>query len=225
MDPVTALRTFTGVVRFFPRILKKIVVPFWYKVKRWLRPQHRRVSFPGFEKRFVFGFKLRTSWGEIEHYLLTREKEVASLGFSVAIGTGVGGSILAALVVGNLGQNAVVIGIDRQERYLEGHREVTLCALPSEGELSKLIKGKIVIAVSAELVSGGTTELLLDEIRKHAPRRIYTLCIDWHEASKVTPNFWYNYIASGPKDKYNIIHKPWKISPTYIVGDMKQRPS
>jgi hypothetical protein len=225
MHALSIARPLVGLARFIPWMLQNTVRPLWFKLKTWLRPRRRRILLMGFERSFVAGFKLRTSWGEIEHYLLTKEQEVASLGFSAAVGVGIGGTILAALVAGNLGQDAVALGIDRQVRYLEGRRRVQLLGLPNEQDWSELIRGKVVLAVSAELVSGETVELLLEELRNSHPRRIYIFCVDWHEASNIKPDFWYNHIASGPKNKYNIIHKPWKISPTYGVDEGKQRQS
>ncbi len=229
MDPSTALRPLATAARYFPWLLRRVVFPLWYKIKRGLRPTRHKISILGFKWEPILGFKIRTSWGEIKHYLLTIESDFAKLGITLAIGTGVGGGILAALVIGNLAQpNAVVCVTDRQEKYVDGKREAQLRALPSEREMSELVTGKIVVAVAAELVSGQTTKLLMEEIGRYKPARIFTLCIDWHEGSEVMPDFYHNYIASGAaatKNRYKIIQKPWRISPSYLSGDAKQRPS
>jgi hypothetical protein len=198
---------------------RKWLLPAFYATKRWARPRPRRI----FLWSFVLGVKVRTSWGEIEHFVRRENVKLQRINPDVVIGTGVGGGILAALIAGNCA-HAKFYAVERQVRWTVGERHVELFGLGNKRQASKEIKDKVVVLAAAELVSAQTTIQLRALIEVLQPKAIFILCLDLHSTSKIPiPDFVYDRIAASG-DKPNLIQKPWRIVNSYRSGDEGQRP-
>ncbi|MFH1893057.1 MAG: hypothetical protein ABIK83_10310 [Candidatus Zixiibacteriota bacterium] len=79
----------------------------------------------------------------------------------VVIGVGRSGAIAGALLAGNLGELRH-IGIDRIHTYVERQRKTEI--VPSCSSLSDFLKGKNVLLVMSECVTGGTLERARDAL-------------------------------------------------------------
>ena len=175
-----------------------------YKAKKFIS------VFLGF-----LGIKTKLSWFEYDLSIKILCFPLSRFNPDIVVGVGVGGSILAATIAGNL--NKTFIAIDREVNW-NNKRNVTLVDDPITDERKKLFANKKVILTSAEIISGKTTRKIKEYIEQFNPQEIKVACIDYNPiaASEITPDYYYLTTSK-------IIQKPWRILKTYICPDDNQR--
>lgn len=175
-----------------------------YKAKKYIR------AFLGF-----FGLTRKLSWSEYDLSIKILCFPLSRFNPDIVVGVGVGGSILAATIAGNL--NKKFIAIDREVDW-NNERNVALVDAPITDERKKLFSNKKVILTSAEIISGKSTRKVKEYIEQFNPQEIKVACIDYNPiaASEITPD--YHYLTT-----YKIIQKPWRILKTYPCPNDNQR--
>jgi hypoxanthine phosphoribosyltransferase len=162
-----------------------------------------------------FGSNARMSWGELTFATRVLVPQISSFNPDVVVGVGIGGTIFGAILAGNLDDKPLV-ALDRVVTWAANRRESSLVDRHDGPERQALFSGKRILLVHAEIVSGKTTERVLDYLKEFDPTEIRIACTDHSPASSVRSN--YSYMrASG------IIQKPWRITQTYRSPDDGRR--
>jgi hypoxanthine phosphoribosyltransferase len=137
----------------------------------------------------------------------------------IIVGVGVGGAIVGATLAGNL--NKPFLCLDREVSY-DASRLRTTSLIGAEWSQAKrdLIRSKRVVVVSAEIVSGATTNLAMDLMRRFGAASVSTCCIYAYEERTVQADYFYRERRAG-----GVVQMPWRILPSYSNPDDVIRPA
>ncbi len=108
----------------------------------------------------------------------------------VIVGVGRGGAILGALLSGNLRvpdkrRNIPLLGVDRMYEWHDGKRiEVENKMIDFEP-----LKGKKVLLVAGDVLTGGTMKFFLHEIEQVSPKKVRTACLVKGVTSAYRPDY------------------------------------
>ena len=174
------------------------------------KARNRISAFLGF-----LGMKTKLSWSEYDLSIKILAFPLSRFNPDIVVGVGVGGSILAATLAGNLGKP--FLATDRDVDW-DNERNVNLVDASITDERTQLLVHKKVLLTSAEIISGKTTKKLKEYVQQFNPKEIKVACIDYNPtaASEITPD--HCYLTSS-----RIIQKPWRILETYPGSDDNQR--
>ena len=176
-----------------------------YRAKWFVRPLLRQ-----------FGFRPKMSWKEV--MCATRQLAPALSAYNpdLIIGVGVGGTIWAAILAGNLSDKSFV-GIDREVTWSGGSREVRMTNMACLEEIRERITGKRILLVSGEIRSGQTLTLFKNHIKSFDPLEIRAASLDYSNSATARPEYY--YLCS-----QEVIQKPWRELDTYTNPDNGARP-
>ena len=161
---------------------------------------------------------VKLSWEKFDHAIANLAHKL-SLDVDVFVGVGVGGTIVAATLAGNLSKSFLCV--DRDVKYDDQKRRVP--SLLDSGVTSarrELVKGKRVVVVSAEIVSGATTELATELMEQLDAASIATCCIYAYEGRTIRADYFYRERRSD-----GIVQMPWRILRSYTNPDDLVRPA
>lgn len=178
-----------------------------YKSKNFVRPALR-----------VIGFTPRMSWSEVEFAVMKMQPSLARFSPEFIIGIGVGGTIFAAMLAGNIGGDIPFISIDRKVSWDDNERAVQLVGANGLTAYAEHIVGKRILLVSGEIESGQTVRALKSQLSMLTPKSIKNCCLNYSRNAQPIPDFY--YINSD-----FIIQKPWRFSKTYSCPDDNTRPA
>lgn len=163
--------------------------------------------------RFL-GLTLKLSWSEFNLSIKIICFPVSRFNPDIVVGIGVGGTILGATIAGNL--NKKFIAIDREANW-NNERSVNLIDNSITEERIELMKSKRILLTSAEIVTGMTTKMAEEYVKKFNPTEIKIACIDYNPISSViTPDYYY-------LTTHEIIQKPWRLLKSYNSSEDNQR--
>ncbi|HEV2781346.1 MAG TPA: TIR domain-containing protein [Actinophytocola sp.] len=165
-----------------------------------------------------FAPTVKLSWEKFDHAISNLAHKLGP-GSALFVGVGVGGTIVAATLAGNLSKSFLCF--DREVVYDHENRRIT--SLLDSGVTRarrELVRGKRIVVVSAEIVSGATTELAIRLMEDLGAATISTCCIYAYEGRTVNVDYFYRERRSG-----GIVQMPWRILSSYVNPDDVARPA
>lgn len=132
------------------------------------------------------------NWKEIDHLARKVIRQIGNGMFvpDVVVGIGRGGSILGALLSGNLQaldkkRNIPFLGVDRMYEWHDGER------MEVENKMIDFspLKGKKVLLVAGDVLTGGTMTFFLHQIEEVEPLEIRTACLVKGVTSTYRPDY------------------------------------
>ncbi len=132
------------------------------------------------------------SWAEVDKLVKKLISQMSSDMFvpDVIVGIGRGGSILGALLSGNLRvpdkmRNIPLLGVDRMYEWHDGER------IEVENRMIDFapLRGKKVLLVAGDVLTGGTMKFFLHEIEQVNPQEIRTACFVKGVTSAYRPDY------------------------------------
>lgn len=165
-----------------------------------------------------FAPTVKLSWEKFEHAISKLGSQL-SLEVDLFVGVGVGGTIVAATLAGNL--NRSFLCFDRDVSYDDTKRRIT-SLLDSEvtDARRQIVKAKRVVVVSAEIVSGATTGLACEMMATLGAASVSTCCIYAYEGRTTRADYFYR-----ERRKDGIVQMPWRILGSYSNPDDLVRPA
>ncbi len=132
------------------------------------------------------------SWSEIDKLTKKLVRQMGDDMFvpDVIVGIGRGGSILGALLSGNLRvpdkkRNIPLLGVDRIYEWRDGER------IEVENKMIDFapLKGKRVLLVAGDVLTGGTMKFFLHEIEQVGPTEVRAACLVKGVTSAYRPDY------------------------------------
>jgi len=135
------------------------------------------------------------------------------------VGVGVGGTIVACTLAGNLNLNFLCF--DREVVYDSDNRRISSLLDDSITETRRtLVAGKRVVVASAEIVSGATTDVATNLMRRLGAASIAICCVYAYEGRTIDVDYFFRERRRG-----GIVQMPWRILSSYTNPDDLVRPA
>lgn len=134
----------------------------------------------------------RFSWTEVDKLTKKLIQQISSDMFvpDVIVGIGRGGAILGALLSGNLrvpgkSRNIPLLVVERIYEWHDGER------IEVENEMINLspLRGKKILLVAGDVLTGGTMKFFLREIEQVEPQEVRTACLVKGVTSAYRPDY------------------------------------
>ncbi len=132
------------------------------------------------------------SWAEVDKLTKKLIRQMSNEMFvpDIIVGIGRGGSMLSALLSGNLRapdkrRNIPLLGVDRMYEWHDGER------IEVENKMIDFapLRGKKVLLVAGDILTGGTMKFFLHEIEKVNPDEVRTACLVKGVTSAYRPDY------------------------------------
>lgn len=133
------------------------------------------------------------SWKDVENLSRKLIREISRDGFvpDVIVGIGRGGAITGALLSGNLPfpdkrQNIPLLGVDRLYKWEKG------CRIEIKNEMINFhpLQGKKVLLVASDIMTGGTMEFFLEQLRDAGVKEVRTACLVKNISAAFRPDYY-----------------------------------
>ena len=165
-----------------------------------------------------FAPTVKLSWDRFELAIRNLAYRL-SLDVDVLVGVGVGGTIVAATLAGNL--NKPFLSLDREVLYDDRNRRTSaLVDADVTRARRRLVEGKRVVVVSAEIVSGATTQLACRLMEGLGAASVSTCCIYAYEGRTIGADYFYRERRGD-----GVVQMPWRILGSYTNPDDSVRPA
>lgn len=162
----------------------------------------------------------RFSWKEVDKLTKKLIRQISDDMFvpDVIVGIGRGGSILGALLSGNLrtpgkNRNVPLLVVDRIYEWINGERVEVENKMIDFSPLA----GKKVLLVAGDVLTGGTMKFFLHEIESVGVKEIKTACLVKGVASTYHPDYFGKEITGD-------FHMPWMYKGYGYVRDSRKPP-
>jgi hypoxanthine phosphoribosyltransferase len=213
--------------RIIPVLVNRATMPFREQLPDELHPL---LEFQAFEFRTgnaeadaetlgdFFAPTIKLTWEKFDHAIAHLGRQMSAYA-DLLVGVGVGGTIVASTLAGNLNRNFLCF--DREVVYdAENHRISKLLDDSVTEGRRELVAGRRVVVVSAEIVSGATTDLATKLMQRLGAASVAICCVYAYEGRTIDVDYFFR-----ERRRDGIAQMPWRILDSYVNPDDLARPA